>query len=168
MTALVLFTIVPALIAFAAASDLLTMTISNRLCLALAALFAPFALYAGMGWADIGLQLAAGLFMLAICFGLFALGRIGGGDAKFTAAAAIWLGFDMLMPFLVLAAVFGGLLALAMIWVKRNPIPALALRAPWYARLQDEKTGIPYGVPLAAAALIALPQTAIWRLAIGL
>ncbi len=167
MTALILFTIVPAMMAFAAASDVLTMTISNRLCLALAGLFVPAALFAGMPWADIGLHLAAGFLMLATCFALFAFGKLGGGDAKFAAAAAIWLGFDLLLPFLVLTAVIGGLLAIAMMWVKHHPIPALALRMSWYARLQDHRTGIPYGVPLAGAALLALPQAAIWRLAMG-
>ena len=50
----------PALMAFAACSDLLTMTISNRLSLALAGGFVLLTLVSGMGLAAIGLHLGAG------------------------------------------------------------------------------------------------------------
>ena len=49
----------PALMAFAASSDLLTMTISNRLSLALAAGFFLLTLITGMSLAAIGMPLAA-------------------------------------------------------------------------------------------------------------
>jgi len=54
----------PALMAFAASSDLFTMTISNRLSLALAAGFALLAIVIGMSLPDIGLHLAAAAVVL--------------------------------------------------------------------------------------------------------
>ena len=90
----------PALMAFAAASDLLTMTISNRVSLALAAGFLVLALASGMGLHDILSHFGAGAAVLAGAFVCFAMGWLGGGDAKVAAGAALWFGFDHLLAFL--------------------------------------------------------------------
>ncbi len=72
----------PALMAFAASSDLLTMTISNRLSIALAAGFFLLALVTGMELHAIGMHLAAAAVVLAVAFVFFSQGWIGGGDAS--------------------------------------------------------------------------------------
>ncbi|HJS62985.1 MAG TPA: peptidase, partial [Pseudolabrys sp.] len=61
----------PALMAFAASSDLLTMTISNRLSIALAAGFFLLALVTGMDLHTIGMHLAAAAVVLAVAFVFF-------------------------------------------------------------------------------------------------
>ena len=99
----------PALMAFAAASDLFTMTISNRISLALAAGFLVLAVLSGMGPTDILAHVGAGAAVLAVAFGCFAMGWVGGGDAKVAAAAALWFGFSHLMIYLY-ASVIGGAL----------------------------------------------------------
>ncbi len=109
----------PALMAFAAASDLLTMTISNRVSLALLAGFGLMAALIGMSLNDIGLHFAAATLVLAVAFGCFAFGWIGGGDAKLTAAIALWLGFAHLIEFLLAASIFGGVLTLLIIGFRR-------------------------------------------------
>src|ERR1041385_9347264 len=96
---LVLF---PALMAFAASSDLLTMTISNRVSLILVGGFFVLAVWSGMPLADIGMHVAAALAVLVVTFTFFARGWIGGGDAQLPAAAALWLGFDQLLNYLTL------------------------------------------------------------------
>src|SRR5690348_9356617 len=58
----------PALMAFAASSDLFTMTISNRLSLALVGGFAVLTVFSGMTLPAIGLHLAAGTLVLVISF----------------------------------------------------------------------------------------------------
>src|SRR4029077_3485610 len=98
----------PALMAFAAASDLLTMTISNRVSLALVAGFLIVALASGMGLSDILLHAGAGAAVLTVAFACFAMGWVGGGDAKVAAAAALWFGFADLMNYLVYARRFAG------------------------------------------------------------
>src|SRR5437762_1253098 len=50
----------PALMAYVASSDLLTMTISNRISLALVAGFLVLALLSGMGFYDIAMHASAG------------------------------------------------------------------------------------------------------------
>jgi prepilin peptidase CpaA len=72
----------PSLMAFAAVSDLFTMTISNRVSLALAVGFAVLALLSGMGFSEILLHFGAGALVLVVAFGCFAMGWVGGGDAK--------------------------------------------------------------------------------------
>ena len=58
----------PALMAFAAASDLFTMTISNRVSLALIAGFVALAVLGGMGLHDILLHFGAGAAVLVGAF----------------------------------------------------------------------------------------------------
>ncbi|MGH9809646.1 MAG: A24 family peptidase, partial [Terriglobia bacterium] len=100
----------PALMAFAAASDLFTMTISNRVSLLLAAGFVVLAVAGGMGVHDMLLHVGAGMVVLTVAFICFTMGWVGGGDAKVAAAAALWFGFAHLMGYLVYASLFGGVL----------------------------------------------------------
>ncbi|MCK9915782.1 prepilin peptidase [Microbacteriaceae bacterium K1510] len=149
----------PALMAFAASSDLLTMTISNRLSLALAAAFFIVAVTTGMPLAVVGMHLAAAAVVLVVSFGFFTQGWIGGGDAKLAAATALWFGFDHLLPYLLYASVFGGALTLLILQFRKLPLPALLARQVWIQRLHEAEGGIPYGIALAASALAIYPTT---------
>jgi prepilin peptidase CpaA len=152
----------PALMVFAAVSDLLTMTISNRVSIALAILFVVMALACDLPTAEIFWHLACGMVMLVVTFFLFARGWIGGGDAKLAAATAIWLGFDHLGDYALSASVLGGLLTLVIIGLRKWPLPSFLVARQWAARLHEPTTGIPYGIALASAGLILYPGTAIW------
>lgn len=144
--------------AYAAAMDLLTMTIPNRVSLGLAGAFFLAAPLMGLSLADIGLHLGAGLLVLAASIALFAVGGFGGGDAKLLSAAALWIGFDQLLPFLLYVTVFGGVLALAILYYRR--IPVLGIRAPdWAMNLHKRGSGIPYGIAITASALLVFPLT---------
>ena len=156
----------PALMAFAASSDLFTMTISNRLSLALAGSFFLLTLVTGMAWTAFGMHLAAGAVVLVFAFGFFSQGWIGGGDAKLAAATALWFGFDFLLDYLVYASLFGGVLTLMLIQFRKLPLPGPLARQPWIMRLHEAGGGIPYGIALAAAALTVYPKTG-WMPGIG-
>lgn len=149
----------PALMAFAASSDLLTMTISNRLSLALTAAFFVLTVTTGMPLAVLGMHLAAGAVVLVVSFGFFTQGWIGGGDAKLAAATALWFGFDHLLEYLLYASLFGGALTLMILQFRKLPLPGLLARQPWIQRLHEDEGGIPYGIALAAAALAIYPNT---------
>lgn len=157
----------PALMAYAAASDIVTMTIPNWLSLALVAAFPLLALAVGLPGTAILLHLLTGCTVLAITFGMFALGWIGGGDAKLAAAAALWLGFDLLLEYFVLASVAGGMLTIAVLCLRRLHLPLFALTWTWLGRLHDERSGVPYGVALAAAALSIYPRSPVWMALAG-
>jgi prepilin peptidase CpaA len=157
----------PALLVAAAVYDLMTMTIPNRLALAVALLFPVAALVAGLELMTFGWHLAAGLGVLCVCFGLFAMNWIGGGDAKLAAGIALWTGpFIPLLEWTILAGIFGGILTLALLFARRLPLPQVFARQPWIARLHDHRTGVPYGIALAAAGLAIYPSLAIFALKI--
>lgn len=156
----------PALMAFAACSDLLTMTISNRVSLALVAGFFVLAFFIGMNPALIISHIGAAAAVLVVAFVFFAQGWIGGGDAKLAAATALWFGFDHLLPYLLYASLFGGLLTIVLLKARAWPLPSLLSGQPWVERLHRKDSGVPYGIALAAAALVIYPDT-IWMKAIA-
>ncbi len=157
----------PLLLAVAAGYDLASFTIPNFINLAVIAAFPLFALAAGLTLPAIGLHLLAGFAGLALGFSLFALGYIGGGDAKLFAGVTLWLGFADMMPYALLASVFGGFLTLGLLIMRQWPLPHGLARQGWILQLHDAKSGVPYGVALAAGAFILLPNTEIFRLAAG-
>jgi prepilin peptidase CpaA len=159
--------IFPALMAFAASSDLLTMTISNRISIALVVCFFALAAAVQMPLQDVLFSSGCGLLVLAIAFTLFCLGWIGGGDAKLAASTALWLGWGHMLDYGLVASVFGGILTLALIQLRRWPLPRAMLRHGWVARLHAPDSGVPYGIALAAAGIVIYPHTQIWTMAIG-
>ena len=162
-----LLLVFPLAMAVGGLMDLLTMTIPNRVSLALVAGFVPAALLTGMPWTVFAGHVGAGAMMLVIGILMFSQGWIGGGDAKLLAAAALWLGFEDLLTYAVLVALLGGALALVIL-TYRTFIPPLWIGRPaWAVRLHDRKSGIPYGLALAAAALWIYPSTAWFAAAAG-
>jgi prepilin peptidase CpaA len=104
--------------------------------------------------------------VLAIGFALFAPGWIGGGDAKLAAALALWLGFEPLLAWFVLFAMWGGALTGVTMLARKTPLPLALAGVPWIARLHDPASGVPYGIALAAGTLMLWPETA-WFAALG-
>ncbi len=165
MTAATLL-IFPAFMAYAAASDLVSMRISNRVSLGLIATFLAFAIICRMPLPTLGWHVAAGFGMLVVGFGMFAMGWIGGGDAKLAAATALWLGPDLLLNYVVMAGFAGGLLTLAILNLRDMDLPLFAARWTWLQRLHHKENGVPYGIALAFAGLMAFPESPIWKLAL--
>ncbi|MGN6683614.1 MAG: prepilin peptidase, partial [Devosia sp.] len=104
--------IFPILMAFAASSDLLTMKIANWLVLLLTAAYFVLAWFAGVPVEQIGTSVAAAAIVFAIAFAFFAFGWIGGGDAKLVSATTLWIGFGLMLQYLIYAALLGGGLTL--------------------------------------------------------
>lgn len=164
---LIRFLFFPALMAYAAVSDMLTMTIPNRVSLFLVAGFGLAAALGGMPLHEILQHAAAGLILLAAAFACFAFGWIGGGDAKVASAAALWLGLPHLLDYLLYASLFGGALTLFLIQFRHWPLPAALGRQTWLMRLHGKDGDIPYGIALALGALVIYPETE-WVKAIDL
>jgi prepilin peptidase CpaA len=76
---LLLLTIFPGAMALAAATDLFTMTVPNRIALVLVAGFLIAAPLVGLGWPEIGLHFGLAVAALVVTFTLFSFGWIGGG-----------------------------------------------------------------------------------------
>ena len=167
LTEAIKLTLFPAMMAFAASSDLFTMTIANRVSLILVARFRLcWPILTGTSAADLLSHAAAAAAVLAVVFIFFTRGWIGGGDAKLASATVLWMGFAHLADYLFYASLFGGALTLLIIQFRSVPLPRMFLGRRWAERLHRRDSGVPYGIALAAAALIVYPQTE-WMAAIG-
>jgi prepilin peptidase CpaA len=161
-----LLMIFPSVMAFAASSDLFTMTISNRISLILVVAFVVLAIASGMPVTDMLNHAGAGGLVLAVTFTFFLCGWVGGGDAKLAAATALWFGWAHLLDYLLYASILGGVLTLALIEFRKYAIPKPLVGKAWAERLHEPGGGVPYGIALAIAALVVYPST-VWMQAIA-
>ncbi|WP_421792853.1 A24 family peptidase [Hyphobacterium sp.] len=149
----------------AAAKDAMSFTIPNWLVGAMALTFPLAAGLLGLGWMEFGIHVGVGVVALLIGMALFAPGWIGGGDAKLIAAAALWFGFPDALIFLAKSALMGGVLAVALIMLRRAA-PATGLPQRWLTgTLLAEGAPAPYGIALAAGAMWTLPSSQLFALA---
>ena len=151
----------PAGVIAAAMTDATTYTIPNRLSAFLALAFVPAALAVGMSPVVFAASVGLGLAGLAVGIAMFALRWIGGGDAKLIAASAMWLGWSGVTPFLLWTAIAGGLLALALMTLRKSPLHLDSFGPAWFGRLMTPGADVPYGVAIAAGALAAMPAAPV-------
>ncbi len=121
-----------------------------------------------MAWDVVGMHFVAFLIALVICFALFIPGWIGGGDAKFAASTVLWMGLDSSVPFLLYAAIGGGVLTLLILLFRKFVDVAMLPKWPWLVKLHDRNVGVPYGIALAVAGLLVFPQTRIFAALVGI
>jgi prepilin peptidase CpaA len=149
----------PLLMVLAGIGDFFTLRIPNWLNALIAAAAPVLALALGMPLDIMGLHGAAGFIMLLAGMALFFAGQIGGGDAKLMAAAGLWVGIDPLLPFVIYTALAGGVLAVIMYGGNRL-LTAGDLYCPtWLGHFAGKKVQLPYGIAIAAGALIVFPDT---------
>jgi prepilin peptidase CpaA len=157
----------PLLMILGGAGDVMTRRIPNSLVVGTAALFLPAALVTGMPLWIMSLHVATAAVLLALGFGLFSFGVVGGGDAKMMAAAGLWLGFPCSILFITFSALAGGLLAAAMgLWFLVTMEGGM--HSAWFDKaVAPLKPSVPYGFALAAGAILATPFSWWMRAAIG-
>lgn len=156
LVALVVF---PLCMIFATFYDVFTMTIPNRITLALVVAYAVLAPFSGLDFTTIAYSVGIALVVLIAGFALFSFGVMGGGDAKLLSASALWFGTAFTFEYVVIASVLGGLLTLFIVLARSMPIPPRLMSVEWIARLHDKKQGVPYGAALGPAALIVFSET---------
>jgi prepilin peptidase CpaA len=159
-----LVSMLPLLAIVAAANDLTSYTIPNSISLALIIAFGLLAVTAGLPLPVLAGHLAAGSVALVVGMGLFALGWIGGGDAKLLAACCLWFGWPDSQTFLLDTALAGGGFAFLLL-VMRGQLarPLIPSFSGWVGRLMTPGEPAPYGVAIALGALIALPASGLLR-----
>lgn len=163
----IILVIFPFCMVYAVISDMISMTIANRVSLILVASFAVVAPFTGMEWSQYGMHFAAAGLVLVTTFALFALGAMGGGDAKLMTGTALWFGFSPeLFQYLVYAALIGGALTLLILLYRALPISVYTGGNMFLRHFADRKAGIPYGVALGISGLVVYPSApvAIWAL----
>ena len=151
----------PLAVVYAGVMDLATMKIRNWLVLALGGGWLVLAPLAGFGLTELGWSVTVAGFVFALTFTFFALGWIGGGDAKLAAVTALWFEPTQALLYFTYASLLGGLLTLVILQLRTSMLPAVLYRVPFVAHLRDPKAGVPYGAAMAPAALIVFPDT-LW------
>ena len=116
------------------------------------ALFAAFLLATtlnghGLSWSETWPHLLAGGVALLASMALFAAGWVGGGDAKLFAMACLWLGWDSMYEYTLVASLLGGMLSVTLLVLRRLPLPSLLAAQPWLVRLADSNSGVPKPLP---------------------
>jgi prepilin peptidase CpaA len=138
------------LLLVAAAYDFLQRRIPNWTVLGLLLVFVPAA---AMGLTPTLWMSSLAAFALALVGSgaLYLLGWIGAGDSKLFCAAALFAGLSNLLLLFVGTAIAGGIYAFAVLCIR----PKDVLRGMTAAGRSDGKLrGIPYGVAIAAGALL--------------
>jgi prepilin peptidase CpaA len=147
--------------------DLRTRKIPNELVAVILATGWLFALYSPDIVRALGLSLAGTAIGFAIWIAFYLAGAIGAGDVKFFAAAGAWLGPGATWRAALIAAVVGGVLAVAFLVIEKRlgavlRRMALAVSSRSVAVLADQhrvpgvrQRQLPYGVALALGALVA-------------
>jgi len=137
----------------AAVSDILRFTIPNRWCLALALLYPAYAfnMQPPSDWLA-SLAIASGFLVLG--FALFSFRTLGAGDAKLFAAAALWAGPDLAIPFAIYTTLAGGVMVIFM-WLQHRLSMAPSAK---YALIQGVESNfvkqpMPYGAAIAIGGL---------------
>ena len=102
---LVLF---PLAMIYAGLMDLVTLKIRNTLVIAIGCGWLVLAPLAGFSLSEMGASAAVGAVVLVITFTFFALGWIGGGDAKLAAVTALWFRPEEAFMYFAYASVLGG------------------------------------------------------------
>ena len=155
--------LLPAMMIVAAFTDIMSFRIPNWLTALIAALFFPMAFAMQMPWPEFGSHILSGIILFAVGYALFAFGLFGGGDSKLMAAAGLWFGTSQTIPFLVMTALAGGLLAVGIMawsvfmvmWDFHDPVAGSSLDKG----IRKLKPKLPYGFAFAVGAILAFPQS---------
>ena len=134
------------LLVAAALCDIRKFTIPNRLNAAIALLY-PAHVMSSPETVDWMMAVVIAACVLLVCAGLFALGGMGGGDAKMLAATTLWAGPAMAFPFIFITTLAGGALSLV-VWARVRFGPAIGLS------FIETRPVVPYGVAIATSGLL--------------
>ncbi|SFS38132.1 A24 family peptidase [Brevundimonas viscosa] len=164
---LALLGVMPALVIVGGLNDLTTMKIPNWISGLLVLFFFPAAFAVGLPLPQLAAHVGVAVAALLAGAGMFALRWIGGGDAKLMAAACLWLGLAGSGMFLLWTGVVGGVFCLGLLFARFHARPYLANAPGWIVHLMEPKGDIPYGVAIAAGALLAWPESPLMIRFIG-
>ena len=147
-----------ACICYAMVSDFRRLIISNWIIVALVATFAVYAavrMKPGSILAHVAVAAAVLLFFLTF----FLAGWVAGGDVKLIAAIALWIGPENASRFVLLTALLGAILALALLLIKKyGHHVGGTLSGNWLCRRAvalADGSQCPYGVAIGLAALLS-------------
>lgn len=154
-----LFFIVLGFMVAASVSDVLRLKIPNVYSLIVIAAFGIAFLADPQLFGPLWQHLVAALVFFVITYILFHVGVMGGGDTKFGTALALWTGLHALMVYMVYLALMGGVLGVVALYIMKKKPARDPKPGSWVAKLQEDKSVVPYGVAISIGALGAFYHT---------
>lgn len=110
-------------------------------------------------FASVEQHLLSSFFVFIICFALFWMGVLGGGDAKMASALALWIPLNALPGFVMIMALIGGALGFSALILKgKKEWLKPTSNQGWIAALSRGESTVPYGVALMVAAVYSFVQ----------
>ncbi len=150
----------------AALSDARRFIIPNELCAALVVGFGLAAYLVGMDLATFGSHVLTAVVVLAVGFGLFCINVFGAGDGKLLAAIALWFGWPGFMTCIVIVALIGGALSLAICYARAatRRFPAISARFKPLATLAaTQELKCPYGIAICIGTLLTVQSSPLFE-----
>ena len=98
-------------------------------------------------------HLLGALIVFGVTAAMFAFGVLGAADSKLGAAFALWVGVPGLFSFLFYMTLFGGLLGVIALGLKKWQPIKNPPEGSWVARVQGGESKVPYGVAIVFGAL---------------
>lgn len=138
---------------YAGFSDIRLRKIPNWTVIAILVLFVPW-LFLGPQVSWVGALIAFGI-ALVVTVGLYLGGIIGAGDSKLFTVTALFTGLKLLGVMALATALIGGAIAIVMLMMN----PRKMMRGLTAKGRESQGRGIPYGVPIALAALFVMFAT---------
>jgi prepilin peptidase CpaA len=98
-------------------------------------------------------HLTAGLIVFFITLAMFAFRAMGAADSKLGSAYALWAGLHGLIYYLFYMSVFGGLLGLIALAVRKWKPFKNSAPGSWVSQVQAGESKVPYGIAIVLGAL---------------
>ena len=91
-------------------------------------------------------------------FALFAFKIWGAGDQKLLSAFSIWMGFAAIPSFLVYTSLFGGVLGIAALLIRKFKPFKSPEKDSWLDQVQNGAGKVPYGIAIVLGALASFAK----------
>jgi len=145
----------------AAVWDIRSLRIPNWISLVIAALFLVALIAQPERFSPLWVHVLAAGVTLIVGFLLFVVRIMGAGDTKLASSLVLWIGAKGLVSFVFFMAIWGGLLGVAALGLKKfkpfkNPRPG-----GWVEKVQSGHNAVPYGVAVSFGAIVSFWQTGL-------
>jgi prepilin peptidase CpaA len=131
-------------------TDVFWLRIPNWIPACIVALFLVAAMTEPRSLAWWGSHLGAGGIVLLVGIGIFAWGKIGGGDVKLLTGVALWFGLAQLPALLLTIGVAGGLVSVACVILRGFGSGVILEHFGMRAVVLEKGQGVPYAVAIGA------------------
>jgi prepilin peptidase CpaA len=131
-------------------TDIVWLRIPNWIPACITGLFLLAAMAEPRSLAWWGSHLGAGGIVLLVGMGVFAWGKIGGGDVKLLTSVALWFGLSPLPELLLAIGVVGGAVSIVCVVLRGFGSGAMLEHLGMHAVALETGEGVPYAVAMAA------------------